>query len=97
MPYTLGLDVGSGFSKAVVCEDALPVVCVAPSGRDYRGTVEKVNGEALARQALLKYIFRTVSNRLWVGHGRIFRPDATDISGHAEAFIICSFGAEVMT
>jgi (R)-2-hydroxyacyl-CoA dehydratese activating ATPase len=50
MVYTLGIDIGSGFSKAVICEDGLiRSYAIAPSGGNYRGTAEKVVKEALGK------------------------------------------------
>lgn len=85
MAYTLGLDIGSGFSKAVVCEDgAVRSYAVAPSGGDYRETVEKVTKEALDRAHLSsKDIFRTVATGYGSAMVGFSNQTATDISCHA--------------
>jgi (R)-2-hydroxyacyl-CoA dehydratese activating ATPase len=53
MAYVLGIDVGSGFSKAVVCEDGVLLsMTMAPSGGDYRGAAEQVAKEVLEKTRL---------------------------------------------
>ncbi len=51
--FFLGLDIGSGYSKAVVCDDTLLVAyAVMPSGGNYRDTALRVADEALGKAGL---------------------------------------------
>jgi predicted CoA-substrate-specific enzyme activase len=48
MTYFLGIDIGSGYAKAVVCEDLQAVSwSVRPSGGDYKAAAWVVAGQAL--------------------------------------------------
>ena len=85
MAYTLGIDIGSGFSKAVVCEDNLiRSYAIAPSGGNYRETAEKVVEEALNKIHLSS---GDISNTCTTGYGAAMvgfsDQTATDISCHA--------------
>jgi predicted CoA-substrate-specific enzyme activase len=53
MVHVLGIDIGSAFSKAVVCADGvIKGYAVAPSGGNYRETAEGIRAEALGRIGL---------------------------------------------
>ena len=85
MAYTLGIDIGSGFSKAVICEDGLiRSYAIAPSGGDYRETAGKVVEEALDKIHLSS---GDISNTFATGYGAsmvgLSDRTATDISCHA--------------
>ncbi len=85
MAFSLGIDVGSGFSKAVVCEDGVvKAYAILPSGGDYRGAAERVVEEALSRAGIAA---TTVSRIGATGYGAAMVPSAhlttTDISCHA--------------
>ena len=85
MAYTLGIDIGSGFSKAVICEDSLiRSHAIAPSGGNYRETAEKVFEEALNKIHLSS---GDISNVFTTGYGAgmvgLSDQTATDISCHA--------------
>lgn len=83
--YTLGIDIGSGFSKAVVCENgALISHSVMPSGGAYADIAEKVAQEAVRKADLS---LRDISTVLATGYGAAAVQNAnrtaTDISCHA--------------
>jgi predicted CoA-substrate-specific enzyme activase len=85
MAYTLGIDVGSGFSKAVVCEDNLiRSYAIAPSGGNYRETAQKVVEDALNKFHLSS---ADISNICTTGYGAamvgLSDQTASDISCHA--------------
>jgi (R)-2-hydroxyacyl-CoA dehydratese activating ATPase len=85
MAYTLGIDIGSGFSKAVICEDGLILsYAIAPSGGDYRETAGKVVEEALNK---IRLSSSDISNTFATGYGALMvgfsDQTATDISCHA--------------
>jgi predicted CoA-substrate-specific enzyme activase len=85
MAYVLGIDVGSGFSKAVVCEDrVLLSMAIAPSGGDYRGAAEQVVREALEKARLSR---SNISYTVATGYGATMVDFSdrtfTDISCHA--------------
>lgn len=53
MVHVLGIDIGSAFSKAVVCADGvIKGHAVAPSGGNYRETAEKIRTDALGKIGL---------------------------------------------
>ncbi len=53
MVHVLGIDIGSAFSKAVVCADGnIKAYAVAPSGGNYRETAEKIRTDALGKIGL---------------------------------------------
>jgi len=85
MAYVLGIDVGSGYSKAVVCEDRiLKSYAVLPSGGDYKEAAKAVADEALRNAGItLKDVSRTIAT----GYGAAVVGAAdqvtTDISCHA--------------
>ncbi len=85
MACVLGIDVGSGYSKAVVLEDGKLRSCaVIPSGGDYREAGTKAAAEALDRAGItLTDIKRTVAAG-YGGNMVDFADDtSTDISCHA--------------
>ena len=84
--FVLGIDIGSAFSKAVVCADGgIKAYAVIPSGRNYRETAERIRGEALARIGLFP---RDLSFTVATGYGSAtveFSDQAvTDISCQAK-------------
>jgi predicted CoA-substrate-specific enzyme activase len=85
MGCVLGIDVGSGFSKAVVCKGAAVLSqAVMPSGGDYRGTARKVAGTALDRAGLcLGDVTRTVATGYGAAMVDFSDQSVTDISCHA--------------
>jgi (R)-2-hydroxyacyl-CoA dehydratese activating ATPase len=85
MAYTLGIDIGSGFSKAVICEDSIiRSFAVMPSGGNYRETARKVAEEAFGKIGLSS---GDVSCTLATGYGAAMvdfsEQTSTDISCHA--------------
>ena len=85
MAYVLGIDVGSGYSKAVVCEDkVLRSYAVVPSGGDYKEAVKTVTDEALRSAGISS---GDVSHTVATGYGAAMVGSAgriiTDISCHA--------------
>jgi len=83
--YSLGIDVGSGFSKAVVCEgDTMLTSALLPSGGSYRETARKVADAALEKAGIA---WDAVSFRAATGYGASMVDFAdltvTDISCHA--------------
>jgi predicted CoA-substrate-specific enzyme activase len=85
MAHVLGLDIGSGYSKAVICEDkTLRSFAVGPSGGDYKEAVRQVTDSALDKANLsLNDIARTVATGY--GSSMVDFADhvATDIACHA--------------
>ena len=52
MAFVLGIDVGSGYSKAVVCEDTtIRSFAVMPSGGDYKEVARTVAKTPFQRSA----------------------------------------------
>jgi predicted CoA-substrate-specific enzyme activase len=84
---TLGLDIGSGFSKAVVLEDkALCAYAVMPSGGNYKETARKIADDALAKCRLsLTDISCTFSTGYGASVVDFADQSITDISCHAFA------------
>ena len=85
MAYFLGIDVGSGYSKAVVLEDKkLRSYEVMPSGGDYKEIAAKVAGTALQK---IDLTMADVDYTLATGYGATMVDFAdstsTDISCHA--------------
>ena len=85
MTYILGIDIGSGYSKAVVCKDnILRSYAVLPSGGDYREAVKAVTDEALKRAGISS---GDVSRKIATGYGAAMvdfsDQTTTDISCHA--------------
>jgi len=92
MALAVGIDVGSGFSKAVVCEGtAILSSAILPSGGSYRDTAERVADEALDKAGVARAVVS-----LWAatGYGAAMVPfadlTATDISCHASG-VHCLF------
>jgi predicted CoA-substrate-specific enzyme activase len=85
MPYSLGIDIGSSFSKAVVFADgALVSYATAPSGGNYAEAARRVAGDAMERAGLTD---ASISARIATGYGAtaVEFADRTvvDISCHA--------------
>ncbi len=85
MAYVLGIDIGSGFSKAVVCEDrVIRSHAIMPSGGNYQETATSVVEEALKK---IDLTLEDVSSTLATGYGAAMAQcadhTATDISCHA--------------
>lgn len=83
--YTLGIDVGSGYSKAVVCENGeFRSLEVIPSGGDYRGAAQTVANISLKK---IHLSLHDVSHTIATGYGASmvgFADQTTsDISCHA--------------
>jgi (R)-2-hydroxyacyl-CoA dehydratese activating ATPase len=85
MSYTLGIDVGSSYSKAVICRDnAVASYAIVPSGGNYSVTARQVVDEAILQIGISR---REIVTSTATGYGatavgfadRI----ATDISCHA--------------
>jgi predicted CoA-substrate-specific enzyme activase len=86
MTFVLGIDIGSGYTKAAVVEDRrLKSFAVAPSGGNYKETVRSVTEEALRNAGLS---FADVSRTVATGYGSAIAGfadrTATDISCHAQ-------------
>ncbi|HVN95115.1 MAG TPA: acyl-CoA dehydratase activase [Syntrophorhabdaceae bacterium] len=85
MAYALGIDVGSGYSKAVICEDkAIRSYAIAPSGGNYQETARNVAEEVLKK---INLTLEDICFTLATGYGAAMVPfansTATDISCHA--------------
>jgi predicted CoA-substrate-specific enzyme activase len=82
MLYVAGIDIGSAFSKAVImAEDKIIAHRVMPSGGNYKLTVEKVTGEALAKAKLsLEDIACTVATGYGAPNVAFAQRTASDIS-----------------
>ena len=53
MVYVLGIDIGSAFSKAVLCADGeIKAYAVTPSGGNYRETAQRIREEAVTKIGL---------------------------------------------
>jgi (R)-2-hydroxyacyl-CoA dehydratese activating ATPase len=83
--YVLGIDVGSGFSKAVVLENGeLRSYAVIPSGGDYREAGRHVSKIALEKVGLAQKDVRRTIAAGYGGNMVDFADDtSTDISCHA--------------
>ena len=104
MTFVLGIDIGSGYTKAAVVEDRrLRSFAVAPSGGNYKETVKTVTEEAVRNGGLS---FSDVSRTVATGYGSAMAEfavrTATDISCHAlgihhlfpEARMVIDIGAQ---
>jgi predicted CoA-substrate-specific enzyme activase len=85
MAFVLGIDVGSGYSKAVVCEGtSIRSFAVMPSGGDYREIAKTVATKALSE---IQLSFQEVAYTVAAGYGASMVNFAdhslTDISCHA--------------
>jgi predicted CoA-substrate-specific enzyme activase len=85
MAYVLGIDIGSGFSKAVICEDsAVLSYAIIPSGGNYKETAGIVKAAALEKTGLSS---GDISYTAATGYGAAMVDFAdrsiTDISCHA--------------
>ncbi len=85
MAYILGIDIGSGFSKAVVCKGkAIAAHAVMPSGGNYGETAKSVSEAAVAKAGLgLSSVSCTVATGYGAGAVDFANRSATDISCHA--------------
>lgn len=86
MAYVLGIDVGSGYSKAAVFEGtSIFAFAVMPSGGDYKGTAKTVSTKALSEVNLsLQDISCTVAAGYGAGMVDFADHTLTDISCHAK-------------
>jgi predicted CoA-substrate-specific enzyme activase len=84
MAYVLGIDLGSGYSKAVVCEDTtIRSFAVMPSGGDYREVARTVAKNALSEISLsLNEVAYTVAAGYGAGMVDFADHSLTDISCH---------------
>lgn len=85
MSYTLGIDVGSSFSKAVVCEGtAVASYAIMPSGGDYADTARQVSDEAIRKLGISrKEIAATIATGYGATAVEFADRSVTDISCHA--------------
>jgi (R)-2-hydroxyacyl-CoA dehydratese activating ATPase len=85
MALVLGIDVGSGYSKAVVCEDtSIRSFAVMPSGGDYKEIARAVATKALSEAGLsLKEVVYTVAAGYGASMVDFADHSLTDISCHA--------------
>lgn len=83
--WFLGIDIGSGYSKAVVCEDAeLRSFAVVPSGGSYQTTSRRVAEMALSQAGpSLKGISRTIATGYGSAAADFADSTITDIVCHA--------------
>lgn len=86
MPFYLGIDVGSGWTKAVLCENGgLRSYAIVPSGGDYRGAVQYTVDMVLKKYDISK---DDIANTVATGYGASMvdlaskRP--SDMSCHAK-------------
>jgi (R)-2-hydroxyacyl-CoA dehydratese activating ATPase len=85
MAYTLGIDIGSAFSKAVVCRDRVLMSCaIIPSGGNYKETAGSVAEMVLEQVGLVQ---GDISYTVATGYGAAMvdfaEQSITDISCHA--------------
>ncbi|MGD0230276.1 MAG: acyl-CoA dehydratase activase [Syntrophorhabdales bacterium] len=85
MRYCLGIDIGSGFSKAVVCQDRIVrASAIMPSGGSYSEAARKVAEAALHKAGLSPAdISSTTATGYGAGAVDFADRSATDISCHA--------------
>jgi activator of 2-hydroxyglutaryl-CoA dehydratase len=70
MVHVLGIDIGSGFSKAVVCAGSTILShAIMPSGGNYKETAGKVVHEALTKASLS---FQDISYAVATGYPSSF-------------------------
>lgn len=86
MAFYLGIDVGSGYSKAVVCENkTLKSYAVMPSGGDYKDSARKITEKALEK---INLNMQDIAYSIAAGYGASMVDFAdrtsTDISCHAK-------------
>jgi len=85
--YTLGIDIGSAFSKAVLCADGeIKAYAVTPSGGNYKETARKIAEESLKKACLS---FSQLSHVVATGYGSaaidFSDQSVTDISSQAKS------------
>jgi (R)-2-hydroxyacyl-CoA dehydratese activating ATPase len=85
MGYVLGIDVGSGFSKAVILEKGVEISrVVMPSGGSYGETAEKILAAVLGEAGLSRTdISRTIATGYGASAVAFANRTITDISCHA--------------
>jgi len=85
MAYVLGIDVGSGYSKAVVCEGAaIRCYAVMPSGGNYKEIANNVAQSALEKTGLsLADMACTIATGYGASMVDFADRSVTDISSHA--------------
>ncbi len=85
MTYVLGIDIGSGYSKAVICENRIVKShAVIPSGGNYKDAVNLVVAHALKKAGIHRNaISRTVATGYGAAMVDFADQTATDISSHA--------------
>jgi predicted CoA-substrate-specific enzyme activase len=85
MVYVLGIDLGSSYSKAVVCEDtSIRSFAVMPSGGDYKEVARSVAKKALSELGLsLNEVAYTVAGGYGASMVDFADHSLTDISCHA--------------
>ncbi len=84
--FVLGLDIGSAFSKAVICADGeIKAYAIAPSGGSYRETAEKLRSDAAGKIGLSPRDFLfTVATGYGGGAVEFSDQTATDLSCQAK-------------
>jgi (R)-2-hydroxyacyl-CoA dehydratese activating ATPase len=85
MAYTLGIDIGSGYSKAALCKDkSLLSFAFIPSGGNYKDAVKKLTEEVFKKVNLSQ---KDISCTVATGYGAAMvdfaNRTAVDISCHA--------------
>jgi (R)-2-hydroxyacyl-CoA dehydratese activating ATPase len=81
--WFLGIDIGSGYSKAAVCEDTeLRSFAILPSGGNYQATGRKLAEIALAR---VKLSLEDISRSVATGYGS----SAVDFANDTVTDIVC--------
>ena len=85
MNYQLGIDLGSGFSKAVLLGDrVIRTYAIMPSGGSYKETAENVTERVLREAGLsLTDVSRTVATGYGAAMVDFSDESVTDISCHA--------------
>jgi len=86
MAFFLGIDIGSGYSKAVVCEDQTLIShAVMPSGGDYRESARRVAETALSKINIsMNQVVYTVAAGYGATMVNFADKTSTDISCHAK-------------
>lgn len=89
MPYTLGIDVGSAFAKAVVLgEGTLRSYAVLPSGGSFAEAARRVSGEALDKASLTEGdVSATIATGYGAGAVEFADRSIADITCHAAAIV----------
>ena len=83
MTYFLGIDVGSGYTKAIVCDGMQPVSrSIIPSGGDYKAAALTAVGQALDKIGLAQ---DDISRTRATGYGA----EMVDFAGGTSSDIVC--------